>query len=203
MKTRSTEVQILLKDQSYLELIANVVPIISATLQRKPLYTNESETLKYLVHTVDLADTIPIQTESTEVDFLIGNDYYLDLILPQQIPVQSGLYLLGSKLGLILTGSTGGRGDKLHINMLTLTHGSLTSAVTFINVDDKLHAKPDLEDFWNIVDKEIKPDDQIAMDNFRKSVIFEDKRYRVTWPWKENRKALSENREIALGRLRS
>ena len=46
-----------------------------------------------------LADGIPTERETTSVELLIGNDYYLDIILLQKVGVQSGLYMLGSKLG--------------------------------------------------------------------------------------------------------
>ena len=51
-----------------------------------------------------MADTIPTETESSEIELLIGNDYYLDIILSQKIEIQPGLYLLASKLGWIWTG---------------------------------------------------------------------------------------------------
>ena len=44
--------------------------------------------------------------ETSSVELLIGNDYYLDIILPQKVEVQSELYMLGSKLGWILSGRT-------------------------------------------------------------------------------------------------
>ena len=44
--------------------------------------------------------------ETSSVELLIGNDYYLDIILPQNVEVQSELYMLGSKLGWILSGRT-------------------------------------------------------------------------------------------------
>ena len=34
-----------------------------------------------------MADSIPSETESSVVDLLIGNDYYLDIILTQEIEV--------------------------------------------------------------------------------------------------------------------
>ena len=58
------------------------------------------------MRSLDMADTIPSQTESSSVELLIGSDYYLDIILSKKIGVQPGLYLLASKLGWILTGRT-------------------------------------------------------------------------------------------------
>ncbi len=68
--------------------------------------------------------------------------------------------------------------------------------------------KPDLEDFWNVeaiglVDSPNSNDDEVAMQNFKDTLRFEDGRYFVTWPWKEDNPELPVNKELAIGRLRS
>ncbi|XP_053388494.1 uncharacterized protein LOC128551621 [Mercenaria mercenaria] len=64
-----------------------------------------------------------IQTGTAEL--LIGNDYYLDIILGHKIEVQEGLYLLSSKLGWILTGRTNDFDKDIHdASMLIMTHGN-------------------------------------------------------------------------------
>ena len=63
--------------------------------------------------------------ESSSVDILIGNDYYLDIIMSQRIEVQPGLYLLSSKLGWILTGRSGDSNLTINeTNMLIRTYGN-------------------------------------------------------------------------------
>lgn len=42
-----------------------------------------------------------------KMNLLLGNDYYLDVVLPQRIEVQDGLYFFSSKLRWIHTGRTG------------------------------------------------------------------------------------------------
>ena len=72
-----------------------------------------------------MPDTIPSAIESSVVELLIGNNYYLDIILSQKHEVQPGLYLLASKLGLILTGRTNeceSSADKT--NLFILTYGT-------------------------------------------------------------------------------
>ena len=56
------------------------------------------------MNSLDLADTIPSESESTTIELLLGNDYYLDVVLQQRIEVQNGLYFLSSKHGWISTG---------------------------------------------------------------------------------------------------
>ena len=52
----------------------------------------------------ELADTIPVKKESCNIDLLIGNDYYADIVSTKRIMLSDGLYLFGSKFGLILSG---------------------------------------------------------------------------------------------------
>ena len=60
----------------YLNISANVVPMISGTVQRKALSICHSENLDHLFRSLDMADTIPAETESSNVVLLIGSDYY-------------------------------------------------------------------------------------------------------------------------------
>ena len=99
-----------------------------------------------------LADTIPLEKGSDTVQVLIGNDYYLDVILPDRLEVQSGLYLLNSRFGWILTGRTNQYDcDSMHTSMLILTHGNtINNSSVFSSVDSVVPMKPDLEEFWKL-----------------------------------------------------
>ena len=103
-KTVQTKLCIRLNNDQYLEISANIVPVISESVQRKVLNFFDSQNIDHLVKSLDMADTIPTETESSKIELLIGIDYYLDIILSQKIEIQPGLYLLASKLGWILTG---------------------------------------------------------------------------------------------------
>lgn len=46
-------------------------------------------------------------------------------------------------------------------------------------------------------------DDHTALQTFNDTVRFEDNRYQVTWPWKEESPSLPTNYELAMGRFRS
>ena len=104
IKTRQTKLSIRVKNGEYLDIIANIVPVISDSVQRRLIRLHSSEDFSRIVSSLTLADTIPKETESSTAELLIGNDYYLDIILSQKTEIQPGLYLLGSKLGWILTG---------------------------------------------------------------------------------------------------
>ena len=155
-----------------------------------------------------MADTISSETETFTVEILVGNDYYLDIILSQKI--QPGLYLLASKLGWILTGRTSEVESEFNqINMLILTYGTnVSNTSVFTSIADVTPSKTDLEDFWNIESIGVYhnprvSNDEMAIRNFKETITFENGRYQVTRPWKDIPPGLPINRELAMGRLRS
>ena len=74
---------------------------------------------------------------------------------------------------------------------------------------DSVHPqKPDLEDFWKvesigILDNSTTLTDKMVNKKFKENLKFQDGRYQVTWPWKEEIPDLPVNRELALGRSKS
>ena len=56
--------------------------VISDTVLRKACKFHSFEHLDHFVRSLDMADTIPSETETT-TELLIGNDYCLDIILSQ------------------------------------------------------------------------------------------------------------------------
>ena len=81
VKTVQTKLCIRLNNGQYLEISANIVPVISGSVQRKALRMCNSQNIDHLVRSLDMADTIPSETETSAIELLIGNDYYLDIIL--------------------------------------------------------------------------------------------------------------------------
>lgn len=210
VKTSVTTMSLKLLNGEYLQIKANIVPVISGDIPRRFIDTSTIRDLDHLINSLDLADSIPKRGESSRIDLLIGNDYYLDLILSQKIEVAPGLYFLSSKLGWMLAGRVPGNEMEESVpNMLILTNGiNVSKTQVFQQLDKDLPVHPNLEDFWNMESIGIRDDihnsdDEIAMENFRQTVRFEDNRYHVTWPWKDEEPELPENKELAFGRLRS
>ena len=85
VKTIQTKLSIKLNNGQYLDISANIVPEISGTVQRKAFKFRSSENLDHLVQSLDMADSIPSETESSTVELLLGNDYYLDIILSKKL----------------------------------------------------------------------------------------------------------------------
>ena len=211
-KTPSTVLDIKLRNGSILKITANVIPSITGSVQRRPFDTKCLKNWEFLWTEGALADTIPNEQESTTIDLLVGNDYYLDFILPQKVEIQPGLYMLGSKVGWILAGRTSDEGEEMvEQNMLVITCGTDVQRETslFTNVDKSLPVKPNLEDFWNLESIGIHdtPENQNSENNkilkqFNEELQYENGRYSVSWPWKHQLE-LPDNRALAIGRLKS
>ena len=111
----------------------------------------------------------------------------------QKVEVQSGLYILGSKLGWILSGRTSEIVENsTGSSMLIMTHGKgIDNETTFLTCLDKsLPMKPNLVDFWKlestgINDSPVESDNDVALKKFSETLKYDEGRYTVTWPeWK-------------------
>ena len=192
-----------------------VVPNITGTIHRVPLKTEDIEFLNKQFNQGMLADSLPCHTETSTIDMLIGNDYYFYLLEPQKSDLGGKLFLFNSKLGWILGGQTENANARETTvpSLLATTVGTVpvdteTTTHTFSNIDPSLACKPNLEQFWNlesigITDSSKTSDDDKALEIFEKTVKYDDKRYFVTWPWKEQGSILPENYHLAAGRLKS
>ena len=150
IKSPSTTMDITLGDGSTLTINANVILSNTGTIHRGPIHLGSLQKGDRFLNQYDLADTLPCKTESSTIDPLVGNDYYLDLVLSKKVEVQPGLYLLESKLGWILSGGTSEYAVKeQESSMLVLTYRTDIERETnlFTSVDKALPVKANLEDF--------------------------------------------------------
>ena len=119
--------------------------------------------------------------------------------------------MLGSKLGWILSGRTSEIVENsTESSMLIMTHvKGIDNEITFLTCLDKsLPMKPNLEDFWElesigINDSPVECDNDVALKKFSETLKYDEGRYTVTWPWKEEQLDLPDNIALALGRLQS
>lgn len=117
--------------------------------------------------------------------------------------------MLASKLGWILTGRTQEPiEDITEPSMLILLYNSNILRGACLLTPDTLPTNPNLEEFCKLESLGIMvlpllSDKERALKIFNETLKFEDDRYSVTLPWKEDRFCLPENRELALGRLKS
>ena len=208
--TQITSIKIQLRDGSFLSIKAHVVPDVAGTMERIPLDTSKfHEQIKDL----DLADDIQQKTESTKIELLIGNDYYGDLLLPQKIFLAPGLHLLNSKLGWIISGrvkDTFELTTESEAGLLCIDsrNSPFKDDMMLASDDLSLSGSTTLSEFWQLETLGIKDpleqnDDDKAHNNFAETVEYEDGRYYVTWPWKDENPDLPENYNLSVGRLKS
>jgi len=81
-------------------ITVNIVPNITDVIQRKSVKIENKRRFDDFTKQLELVDKIPEKDESDSIDLLIGNDYYLDIVIGHTIEVQKVLYLLSSKIRL-------------------------------------------------------------------------------------------------------
>ena len=94
---------IITKKGSSMSLCANVLNQITSPIQRGPLQKADLEFLQSIT-SERLADVVPISAETAIIDILVGSDYFWNIVDVERIVLPSGLLLLSSKLGYLLTG---------------------------------------------------------------------------------------------------
>ena len=136
---------------------------------------------------------------------LIGNDHYGDILLPNRIELQPGLYLLNSHLGWIVSG----RLPQVPSEPFPAAPSLLIMQAPHHFLAPSGHPgalnKPQLERFWDletigINDSPHQSDDHAASTLFHESVRHIDGYYEVGWPWKPGYE-LPNNYQLAKGRL--
>ena len=103
MDTYVIHFTIITKEGTHMNLHANVLDQITSPIQRGPLPQTDLEFLQSITPE-KLADIIPRSSKVATVDILVGSDYFWSIVDVGRITLPSGLLLLSSKLGYILTG---------------------------------------------------------------------------------------------------
>ena len=183
----------LAKDNPPIVLNANVLSQITGAIQRGLLLQSDLDFL----HTIAperLADSIPERGNTFTIDLLFGFDYFWDIVGKDRVVLPSGLLLLSSRLGYIITG-------RYHDH--TEHDKQIVSSCAIATVTDDRN----LSDLWTldrigITESFDMNDDDKAQEQFNSTVCNKEGRYFVTWPWMPN-SSLHENFGIVYGRMKS
>ena len=92
-----------LKDGTFMTISANVLSHITGSIQRGPSVQKDLEFLES-IPSEKLADCLPDTLENTIIDLLIGSDYFWEIIGNDKVILPSGMSLIPSKFGYIVTG---------------------------------------------------------------------------------------------------
>ena len=217
IETYVVNFKVKIKDGSYLLLSANVLKQITDGIQRSPLLQKDIEFLRFIPQN-ELADQIPNTTESLDVDILIGSDFFWDIVGGDKIVLPSGMFMLPSKFGYIVTGKCpdSQRLQSENAHTLFVTTGvnpivselSLQCCVSLPIVSLPIINKPHLENLWSleligIKDPLSTESDDEALEKFCENIKFLNGRYHITWPWKGDNVDLPDNFGLAFKRMKS
>ena len=207
LETAMVKLGIQLKSGFVINIKANVVPVVTGEIERTPI---KSKAILTKLKTFELADQLPKSLETTEFHLLIGNDYYNDIVSMKRIQVTNTLYLLGSKIGWILTGrvqSSDSTNDGMA--MFTSSRRMIQDKLIYHedeNIENQI--EPKMDEFWKLECIGIKEtaeettDDKV-LESFNNTVQKRNGRYHVQWPWKSDSPGLPDNYRLAYGRLKS
>ena len=166
-----------------------VVPMICEPLVGQPI----SECIKGNRHlaSLELAD-IAEGTSALAVDILIGSDYYWELVTGGVCKGESGPMGIHTKLGWVLSGP-------VKLNDVGPCHTNLATTHVLL-VDAQLDNC--LKSFWELENLGIREPEKTSYDEFAESITFNNGRYQVSLPWRQQHKPLPENYQLSLYRLR-
>jgi len=166
------------RDGSVQDITANVMQWICCPVIKSPISLGPNSPVTEDQLATSIADT----TESVDVDFLIGTDYYFNIMGTERVQVSEGLVLLDSKLGYIPAGRT--ESDAFDLQRFW--------KLEEIGVHDDAYS--------------MKTPDDVALDHFQQSLQYVNGRYVVSWPWQDDHLTqpdLPQNFDLAFGRLKS
>ena len=197
-KRRTTEfTKILLQfptnNGSVQDITACVTPHITSPIRRIAIDTTKHPSL----HDLPLAEPLTHTDERLHIDILIGLDHYYDIIGSDRLVYPDGLLLLDSTLGFIRAGK-----------VTTEAPPSVSEGQSCLVHQPNPYQDPDfdLKRFWSVEDLGKFDDrevDDLALQQFKENIRFEEGRYEVRWPWRDDHDILPSNYGLAIGRLNS
>ena len=122
------------------------------------------------------------------------------------------MYIIKFKFGWMINGQTKTKeGSKYENVMLIMTHSTnniFPEIHQFTPAEPPLQPALYIDEFWKletigIIPPEKTKNDDGVIEHFNNTVIQENGRYQVAWPWRNEDFSLPENNELSYGRLKS
>ena len=186
INVRVAEFMLKLKDGKEKKIVARVCDNITGPVVRHEININKYQ---HIWKGLNMAKVPP---KRFNIDFLLGGDYYEDIMQGEKIMVAEGLYLVNSTVGWMFSGRVEG-------NQSSNTEEGELGMI----VEDR-----SVEKFWDLesvgIDTMTSADeDAQAMKKFNSSVRLNANRYVVPWLWKFSKYELSSNYNLCESRLKS
>ncbi|KAI5719978.1 hypothetical protein M8J77_000061 [Diaphorina citri] len=199
MTASEVTIEIFAEEKPY-QLNLFVVPNIVCSSNPRSYHT---EFLSQINEWYTLADEFLLEKPAQEFDILIGVDYYARFVLGERIQIDNNLFLLNTICGYVLSGSKSGR-DVVELE----PDQSIARSVLFTRTEISIDPSKDIKKLWDLLTIGIKEnhcvsDDDLALQSFEAGLQYEDSRYSVDFPWKNESREVQSNYGLAFGRLKS
>jgi hypothetical protein len=151
---------------------------------------------------------LPTTTDFINIDLLVGSDHYNEFVLSNRLEIEPGLFCIDTSVGWIIQGRHPISTPCKITTSAFFTHTIMDSnSSNFLSkCDDPLTDKFIPSFLWDletigVTDKTDNENDEKALKMFTDSIMFENNRYQVTWPWKSQELHLAANYKLCLSRL--
>jgi len=133
-----------------------------------------------------------------EIDILVGSNFYWSIVTGEVIREEDGLVAVNSKLGWLLSGPVDSLdiGDLSHVNVVI---SGISNSQVSGDRDDVLYKS--LREFWELESLSIV-DVPVKVSSFVPSISFNDNRYSITLPWKDDHVEIPDHLTLCESRLR-
>uniref|UniRef100_A0A8D8YQ79 Integrase catalytic domain-containing protein n=1 Tax=Cacopsylla melanoneura TaxID=428564 RepID=A0A8D8YQ79_9HEMI len=196
MKAPEVTIKIVANDMQY-DLNVFVVPNI---VRGGNVRAYDTEFLRGVDESFTLADRFLLDKPTQEFDLLIGVDYYAHFILSEKVKIDNNLFVWQTAFGYVLSGTK--------CNELVQHEDTVSRSVLFTRTELTFDHTHDIQKFWDLQTLGIKDncsvsDDDLALQSFHSTLKFENDRYYVDFPWKNDSRDVQSNFGLAVGRLKS
>ena len=210
ISTKLTKIFLLLQNGATMEIMVNIMPgKITGSIHRPCLSNQDLQFLKPFEQ--NLSDKLPEKPEDYHIDLLLGADVSFYLLMPTSpMGLPSGLLLIPSKLGFILSGTTLQKSptaaSQAETNPDDQDQYKMTISAPAILQAEQEPCELDLTTMWSlqnigITDSPDVTQDDEALQRFQKWIKFDQGRYYLSWMWKDEHPDLPDNRDVAMRRF--
>ena len=193
-----------LSECSGVQMTALSVPLICSPLKEQAVQFAQ-QSFSHL-EDLKLADQ-PSESCGSEVDVLIGNDFYWSFFTGETKRGELGPVAMKTSLGWVLSGSMPyTSGADAGVNMVTTHTLKLETSVRDDLGTDKKGDDPLLEqvkNFWELEAIGVSTQERSVHEKFLDTIHLHNGRYEVSLPWKEQHALLPDNYALAVTRLAS
>ncbi len=209
IETDRVRFNVLLNDGSKQKIMANSVPRIAPRQKLPNLSESDLKTIAKIPKK-DLADSM-VTKETSQPEILISSDFFWEFMIAQKpTRLPSGILLIPTKLGLMLSGANRSEKNRnLITNCCVFRVGCDDHEVSVSSDEPKFHSneKLDIEKLWSldhigISDDPKQTEDDFALEQFNKTArVKSNGQPEVGWPWVTEKPDLPTN--LAYGRFKS